>query len=423
MSANAPDVGGASFLDTLAERLGSGDSPFALLFVDCGLVGRVDALWGYRAGDGVRARIATLLRGEVLREGDWLTFVGRDEVACALVGVEDPAIAFLAAERALRALGAPFLADEDEIFANPTVGIAVSGRDSPHAESSLRLARNACAAARASSLHTAVAQDDAMDPVAVRFLDHCRLRAAVTDDSLEMVFQPQYDLKLGQIMGAEALLRWPGETHGVVATQDAFAAAEAAGTASGLVSSMLNRALRNVSEFRYSGGVDLRLSIRLPSSVLLHEEVPDVVQAALATWRLRAGRLSLSIGETSLLRAEPEAQATLGRLKALGVKLAIDDPNVELSALFWLATLPFQEMRLDVSALGTLANAPKSESILRSIVSLCHDLRLEVLAYGAADEAASNRLKELGCDHLQADFKGPALDPHGFVTRYGFAED
>jgi EAL domain-containing protein (putative c-di-GMP-specific phosphodiesterase class I) len=110
-------------------------------------------------------------------------------------------------------------------------------------------------------------------------------------------------------------------------------------------------------------------------------------------------------------------------LKDVGVKLSIDDPHLTVASLFWLATMPFQEIKIDVSALGNLAGAPKPEHILRSFIELAHHLKLDVVAVGAADEATAAQLKELGCDYMQADFKGPALDPIQFVERFGFNED
>ena len=111
------------------------------------------------------------------------------------------------------------------------------------------------------------------------------------------------------------------------------------------------------------------------------------------------------------------------RLKPLGVKLSIDDAGQALSSLFWLATLPFQEIKIDVAAASDLAGVQKSERILQSLIELAHHLRLDVVAVGVADDAAAGRLKELGCDYMQADYRGPALDPKGFVERYGLNED
>jgi EAL domain-containing protein (putative c-di-GMP-specific phosphodiesterase class I) len=120
-----------------------------------------------------------------------------------------------------------------------------------------------------------------------------------------------------------------------------------------------------------------------------------------------------------VLRDEPLAQDTLRALKKLGVKLSIDDPAVALSSLFFFATLPFDEIRLDVAA-GRVS--PKSGSVLKALVELARELRLFVVAVGVADDEEAARLKELGCDLLQSDYRGPALPPKEFIPRYGYTE-
>lgn len=395
----------------------------AVLIIDCGVVSRIDAVWGYQVGDAVRNRVAALLRSDVLRSGDLFGEMGRDDFACVLSTVEAPAVALLAAKKSLGELNAPFWIGDEEIFASPAIGIAMFPQHGNQAEILLQRAKSACILARDLTGRIADYTQDPDNSAASRLLYENRLRTAVAEDALELVFQPQYDLRGGQVMGAESLLRWRDPALGMIAAEQAFAAAEAADRVTDLVSSILNRALRNVSEFRYSAGLDLRIGVKLPARALLHTELVDVVQRALGTWSRRPGTLILEIGETSVLAAEPVARETLGRLKELGVKLSIDDPGMAFSSLFWLATMPFQEIKIDVSAAHDLAGAPKSERILQSIIELAHHLRLDVVAVGVTDDVAAARLKELGCNYMQADYKGPALDPEQFVQRFGFNQD
>ena len=395
----------------------------AVLLVECGVISRIDAVWGYHIGNAVRDRVAAMLGSDVLRPGDLVTEMGRDDFACVLSTVEGPAVAHLAAQKLLRALSVPFWIGEEEIYASPVIGIAMYPTHGDQADILLQRAKSACACARDLTDRIAAYAEDQDSSAAARLLHENRLRTAVSEDALELVFQPQYDLRRGQVMGAEGLLRWPDPALGMIAAEQAFAAAELADRVPDLLSSILNRALRNVSEFRYSAGLDLRIGIKLPARTLRHVDLVDVVQRALGTWSRRPGTLILEISETSVLGTEPATRETLLRLKDVGVKLSIDDPHLTVASLFWLATMPFQEIKIDVSALGNLAGAPKPEHILRSFIELAHHLKLDVVAVGAADEATAAQLKELGCDYMQADFKGPALDPIQFVERFGFNED
>lgn len=405
------------------EERRDGAASLAVLVIDCGVIGRIDAVWGYQVGDAVRDRIASLLCSDVLRPGDFVGAMGRDDFACALASIEDPAVALLAARKSLRALNVPFWIGDEEIFADPAIGIAIYPASGDQGDLLLQRAKSACILARERPGRIAdYAEEDPDNSEAAKLLTENRLRTAVSEDALELVFQPQYDLRLGQIMGAEGLLRWRDPALGLIAAEQVFAAADAADRVTNLISSILNRALRNVSEFRYSAGLDLRIGIKLPARALRHPDLLEVIQRALATWSRRPGTLILGIRETSVLSSEAVPRETLGRLKELGVKLSIDDPDITISSLFGLATMPFQEIRIDVSAARDLAGAPKSEHILQSLIGMAHHLRLDVLAVGVADHASASRLKELGCDYMQADYKGPALDAKLFVERFGFNE-
>jgi diguanylate cyclase (GGDEF)-like protein len=421
-----PAVEATPFLEALyglVEERRTDSGNLAVLLVECGVISRIDAVWGYQVGDSVRARVAEMLRTDILRPGDLVCDMGRDDFACVLSSIDGPDIALLAAKKSLRILGTPFWIGDDEIYASPAIGIAMFPEHGDQAETLLQRAKSACALARDLDGSIADYGADRDNLAASKLLYQNRLRTAVADDAINLDFQPQYDLRLGQVMGAEGLLRWRDPALGLIPSADAFAAAESAGVVIQLVSSVLNRALRNISEFRYSAGLDLRVGVKFPARVLRHTELIEVVERALGTWSRRPGTLILEIGETAVLGAEPATRETLGRLKEMGVKLSIDDPGMAFSSLFWLAALPFQEIKIDVSAANGLTDGAKSERILQSIIELAHQLRLAVVAVGVADDAEAARLKELRCDFMQADFKGPALAPADFVARFGFKED
>lgn len=429
-AAGAPCGGNAAaavpFLEALGaqveERRADGGN-LAVLLIECGVISRIDAVWGYQVGDSVRSRVAALLRSDVLRPGDLVGDMGRDDFACVLSTVDGSAVALLAANKALRELGTPFWIGDDEIHASPAIGIALFPAHGDTAETLLQRAKSACVLARELPGSIADYGEDRDSLAASKLLYENRLRTAVAEDAINLVFQPQYDLRLGQVMGAEGLLRWRDPDLGLIPSADAFAAAESADVVIKLVSSILNRALRNISEFRYSAGLDLRVGVKLPARVLRYPELLDVVQRALGTWSRRPGTLILEIGETSVLGEDAVARDTLARLKELGVKLSIDDPGMAFSSLFWLAAMPFQEIKIDVSAADDLTGGSKPEHILRSIIDLAHHLKLAVVAVGVADDAAAARLKELRCDFMQADYKGPPLAPAAFVERFGFTEN
>jgi diguanylate cyclase (GGDEF)-like protein len=415
-----PGAADVPFLDRLraciGQRRADGRS-LALLLVDCGVIGQIDAQWGYHVGDAVRTRIVSSLRAEVLRPDDFAGEPGRDDVACVLTEVEGPQLALLAAQKLLRTLNAPMFMGEEEIYVSPAVGIALFPGSADDAEALLRQAKRACVTARGQRDRIALYAQE-QDAGGTRLVEESRLRTAIAEDALELTFQPQFDLRFGQIMGIEAKLRWRDGKRDMVRMRDAVAAAEAAGMVTKLISSLLNRALRNCSEFRQRAGLDLRIAINFPARVLLEPELAELVERALRTWSLRPGRLVLEIEDFAELQSQPQVRAAIQRLHEIGVKLSIDDTRAPLASLFWLATLPFHELKIDLSLAPDWSLEARAESVLRALVELAHQLKLDVIVVGAADAAAAARLQGLGCDFMQADFRGPAVDAEDFVARY-----
>jgi predicted signal transduction protein with EAL and GGDEF domain len=414
-------LGETSFLDALRrcidERRPSGRS-LPVLLIETGIIVGIDDVWGVQLGNAVRDRVCAALRSEVLRPDDPLSEIGRGKLVFALTAVDDPAIVQLAAEKSLRVLSTPFLLGEDEIYARPAIGIAMWPAHGDDAETLLQHAGTASLIARSDPSHITFYAKDQIVSGATQFLYENRLRSAVAEEHLDLWFQPQYDLHLGNVMGAESLLRSRDPRMGLVNAVDVYGAAESAGLAIQLVSSVLNRALRNCSEFRYSAGLNLQIGVNLPARLLFHSELPEIIERALGTWSLRAGRLVLEISETSLLQNDSAARAMLGKLDELGVRLAIDDPRLPLSSLYWLAALPFKAIKIDVSGAADLGTAQQSLRITQSLVELGHHLKLDVFAVGAADDQAEARLKEIGCDYAQSDRKAPPLEAAEFVKRY-----
>lgn len=406
-------------LDELGARIEqcrAGGQGFALLFVDCAVVSRIDNAWGYQVGDAVRERFANKLRTDVLRAGDWLGLMRRDELACLLDKVHSPGVAMLAAEKVLRALDAPVLIGEDEVYARPAVGIALYPAHGEDAPTLLQHARTACLYTRERPERVAVFEEAQQRSEIEGLLFENRLRAAVAQEGLQVVYQPQMDLRSGLIVGIEGLLRWRGGE--LVPVQQAIAAAEAAGLVNEVTGWMLNHALRNSGEFRQSTGLDLRACVNLSAKSLRDRELPDIVSRAVRTWGLRPGRLVLEIAETEVLQASPDATATLRRLDEVGVRLSIDDIGSGFASLAYLTTLPFDEMKIHIKPVADMASVPQHLAMVKAFVGLAHDLRLEVVADGVADEAIAKRVKELGCDYMQGAVVGLPLDPQAFAEKF-----
>jgi len=401
----------------VAARLADGGQ-MALLFVDCGVIGRIDAVWGYVVGDGVRNRLGARLRTEVLRAQDILGHPGRDEFACVLASLQSSGVATLAAEKLLRALDQPLWVDVDEVYARPAVGIAVFPEHGTSAVELLQRARTASRAARERPERYALYSADQERSEVELLLYENRLRAAIAQDALDIVFQAQRDARTGLIVGAESQLRWRDASLGAVPVAKAIAAAESAGLVNEVTLWLVNGALRNCRQFRDAAGLDLRVGVTLSAKSLRQADLPDFVLSALKTWNLRPSRLSLEITETQVLATSLESVETLQRLRAAGVRLSLDDPGAGYASLAWLATLPFHELRVDLADIGDIVDSPQHLALVRALAELAHRLKMEVLVAGVDNEESVARLKPLGCDLIQGAVIGKPLETLEFIRKF-----
>jgi len=401
----------------VAARLADG-MQMALLFVDCGVIARIDGVWGYVVGDGVRDRLGARLRTEVLRAQDILGHPGRDEFACVLAGLQSAGVATLAAEKLLRALDQPLWVDVDEVYARPAVGIAVFPEHGTSAVELLQRARTASRAARERPERFALYSAEQERSEIELLLYENRLRAAISQDALHIVFQAQRDARTGLIVGAESLLRWRDASLGAVPVEKAIAAAESAGLVNEVTLWLVNGALRNCRQFRDVAGLDLRVGVTLSAKSLRQADLPEFVLSALKTWNLRPSRLTLEVTETQVLAASLESVETLQRLRAAGVRLSLDDPGAGYASLAWLATLPFHELRINLAHVGDIVESPQHLALVESLIGLAHRLKMEVLVAGVDDEASAALLKPLGCDLMQGAVIGAPLETPEFIRKF-----
>ena len=392
----------------------------ALVYVECGIIGRIDGIWGFHVGDAVRTRILARMRTDVLRPGDLLSEVGRDEFACVLDIVSGPGVAMLAAQKALRALNVPVRVAETEVYARPAVGVALYPEHGESPATLLQRAKIACLVARDELERIAVYQEKQEDPHTRMLVYENRLRAAIDQGTLELVFQPQFRLADGALVGVESLLRWKDSELGVVPPSQAIAVAESAGLMNEVTWWVLNNALRHCAEFRFRG-LDIRVGVNLSANNLRERDLPDFIDRALRTWDVPPASLVIEVTETAVLGAAAAISDTFGRLKALGVRLSIDDFGTGYSSMNYLANMPFDEMKIDLSFVRDMVSVPAHERIVRSLIDLAHNLGLTVVAEGVENEPTRARLAALGCDCIQGYFASEPLDPERLVATYGTA--
>mgnify|MGYP001565393567 CR=1 FL=1 len=376
-----------------------------LLWLDC--VYRIDAIFGFRAGDTVCAQALAHLKN-ILKDGDQVFRVGRSEVACLLPTISNETQAILAAHKIIRTFGNQLALDQYAVHSEPYVGIALFPEHGQNADTLLQRASSALREARIRKESVFVYSNAADTATQLQLQLQTELRHALEENVLTLSHQPQADLQSGRVVGLEALSRWHSPIHGPVSPAVFIPAAEAAGLMHRLTVRVLNVALREFQDLQ-SAAPDLSISVNLSAHDLIQTELPALVAQALGTWSVPAGQVVLEITETAIMDDQRARATTLERLKEIGVQLAIDDFGTGYSSLARLKHLPVDELKIDVSFIRHMLHDTRDENIVRSIIDLAHHLKLRVVAEGVEDEATLRRLVAMGCDLAQGYFLSPPL--------------
>ena len=370
----------------------------ALLLLDLDGFKDINDTFGHPHGDALLCQVAERLRG-ALRASDLVARLGGDEFAVVLAG-DDGAAAARAAACIRAALDAPFVVEGRTLHIGGSIGIALHPDHGADGTTLLRHADVALYAAKRGR-RGAVVYDPAGDGHSpLRLALAGELRAAVECGALALHYQPQADLASGRVRGVEALVRWPHARRGLVPPDEFIPLAERTGLIGPLTRWVLATALRQWRAWRRDGLL-LTMSVNLSVWDLHDEALPDLIAGLLREHGVPPAWLRLELTEGTLMADPDRALAVLGRLRGLGVGLAVDDFGAGYSSLAYLKRLPVDELKIDRSFVRALATDERDAAIVASTVELGHALGLRVVAEGIEDAASWERLVALGCDTAQ----------------------
>ena len=393
-------------LDRLEHALSSRGAPtVAVLFLDLDAFKLVNDGYGHEAGDAVLRELADRLRRHV-RPADTVARLAGDEfvVLCEdLAAGEADALA----ERLIAGVAEPFAVGEESITLGMSIGIAVAGPRLDQPDALLNAADQAMFDAKARGRNRFTVYDAGVHGRHhVRLAQAMTLRGLVERNDLLVHYQPVVDLRDGHLEGAEALLRWRGE-HELPDTATAIALAEEIGLIGRIGRFVLTEAIAQASTFLTPDGTQLPVAVNLAPQQLETSLVGFVEQAAdQAGYPLSL--LTLELTERSVMTDPDKAVDVLQALRALGVRIALDDFGVGYSSLAYLRDLPLDVLKIDAGFVRGLVGAHPNGRIISAIVEMAPALDLEIVAEGIEMEVQRDRLLELGCERGQGFLYSPA---------------
>ncbi|WP_050422665.1 sensor domain-containing protein [Bradyrhizobium tropiciagri] len=392
----------AAFLQALTQMIEAcdgTDEEFAVLCVDLDGLKEINDVYGHAMGDKVLIEVAQRL--QTVARGGVVARLSGDEFGLIIDG-KQPVAGIALAEQAAEALGADFLIDGKSVRTGLTTGIAVFPANGSDAASLLANSGAALFRAKAKSRGTISIFEPEMDQqIRDRRVLHQELSVAIKNGELSLYYQPQAaagaSVAGSQIIGFEALARWHHPVRGFVPPSDFIPLAEE----SGLIVEMGEWILREACREAASWAVPMQVAVNLSPAQFTHGDLVGLVHSILLETGLTPDRLELEITEGVLIEDFDRGLSLLRRLKALGVRISMDDFGSGYSSLSYLQAFPFDKIKIDRAFVINLGRNPQSAAIVRAVIDLGHGLEMSIVAEGVETEAQLGFLAEEGCDAVQ----------------------
>jgi EAL domain-containing protein (putative c-di-GMP-specific phosphodiesterase class I) len=245
------------------------------------------------------------------------------------------------------------------------------------------------------------------------------MRQAMDRDELSLLYQPQVDGTTGELVGAEALLRWEGPDGKGEFSPTAFVPlAESVGLIHEIGSWVLREACRQKRVWEDEGLGDFPISINISPKQIAEPGFVERIEGILRDTRLRSDHVVLEVTESTIMVDSSDAAQTLSELRAKGMRIAVDDFGTGYSSMRLLDLLPFDVLKIDRCFVEGIESNPKRQAFVTSIVALAESLGLKTVTEGVETEAELNFLLGIGCRTIQGYFVGMPMSPMEFTITF-----
>ncbi|NEX59834.1 putative bifunctional diguanylate cyclase/phosphodiesterase [Noviherbaspirillum galbum] len=393
----------------MAQAKRNPDIRFAIMFLDLDRFKVVNDSMGHGAGDQLLQQAAHRLRGCV-REMDTVARMGGDEFTIVLGDIQTKQHACETAQRILDTFKHPFTIDKLEVFVHVSIGISTYPDDGISTDLLLKHADIAMYRAKHAGgswyeLYDAGFGQQETERLALETAMH----RAIDRDEFLLNYQPQVDIRTGEIIGCEALIRWRHPELGMVSPAQFIPLAEENGMIIRIGEWTLRTACRQAKEWQRAG-MPVRIAVNLSARQFHQGDVGDTIENLLREFELPAELLELELTESILMEDSARSLAMMGKLHRMGVQLSIDDFGTGYSSLSYLKRLPIHILKIDQSFVRDIDIDADDRAIVTAVIALAHSMKLRVVAEGVESEQQLDFLRRHGCDIMQGYlFSKPVL--------------
>ena len=385
---------------------------YAVLFLDLDRFKIVNDSLGHNVGDQLLIEWARRLTA-CLRSEDTVARLGGDEFVILLDDIQDSTDAIRVAERIQNDLALPFDLEGYKVIIFMSMGIVLSGASYERPEDILRDADIAMYRAKGQGLGRYEIFDPAMrDRVMSRLELETDLRKALESQEFIVHYQPILEMKTSRIIGFEALVRWQHPTKGLIPPAEFIPTAEETGLIVPIGYWVLEEACRQICAWQVQFPADpqLIMSVNLSTRQCAQPDLVQMIADILKRNQLVAGSLILELTESLIVEDSNSISTMLSELCKLGVQVQIDDFGTGYSSLSYLHTLPIDTLKIDRSFISRIGTKGNNLEIVRTILTLAHNLGMKVVAEGVETDDQLNALRAMDCEYIQGFLFAKAVD-------------
>ena len=399
-------------LESLIAESNGLESATGLILVDLVNLRQINYRHSFSLGDAVIREAGTTLQSLAVENCAFR--LGGHTFAVIIPKLENPAFLVMAVTRVRQAIEDALYTDSNFTSVKIAIGLSVT---SAHAPGALSLLANA-------EMHLSEVRDSGEldldsilnSSVEVAAADQLErpFEEALRNNEFTLYYQPQVSLHTGQVVGAEALLRWQCGEHGFVPPERIVGLASETGRLFELTKSLAHIAARQLAKWR-SAGIDIPLALNVPAELVSQPDLPTMLQSALQIWGAPASAMTVEITEQAVVEDIESESPILAGINDAGFRISIDDFGTGYSSLSYFRSIPATELKVDRSFVSRMLSSDQDRELIRIIIEIAHLFDMHVVAEGVEDLASLAALKQIGCDVIQGFYVARPMPAEDFM--------
>lgn len=405
-------------MDQAISRAMRAGGKFTLLFIDIDHFKVINDSMGHDAGDKLLKTVTSRLQ-QTLRRSDTIARLGGDEFTVILENISVAKDIISVASNLLQVLSQPVSIHNRKVRIGASIGVAIYPNDGDDFTALLKNADTAMYRAKEMGRNTFEFYTSGMSTQAMQRLElENSLRAAIENEEFVIYYQPKFNLKVGELVGVEALVRWEHPSRGLIPPDDFIPLAEETGLINPLGKWIIETACKQWSEWQQKGYQVSNLAINISARQFHEQDLADIFRQAIEKYNILPKCLEIELTENVLVQDHKGASIILNELHDMGIRIALDDFGTGYASMAYLKDFPINTVKIDRSFIAGIPDGKESMAIVQAIAGLAQALGLCLVAEGVETDQQIEFLKNIDCEQGQGYYWSKALAAEIFEVEF-----